>query len=126
MKHLHFIRSLLIWLLVFVPAVILSAFIVAWKLRDFEWIGIDGWYGNAKYSRVAAAQHYEFPTRFVYWREWWFYVVRNPVSNLGHTTLAIYPPPYEYTDYRILGFITVNFGYKASGTFKFRPRFVKK
>ncbi len=119
-KHCHFIRHLAIWLFVFLPMVFIGFFVVAGMLltrRDMT----KGPWGNLKYPLLAVDCHYKAPADGEFWRRWSFYAARNPVSNFGHTVLAKSPPPYEYLDYRI-GFLTFNFGYKASGTFKFRPR----
>lgn len=130
MKHLHFLRSLAIWLFIFLPMVFLGFFVVAWKLTFFA-ENYSGPWGNRKYPDVWALQQWAKDNaskgvKMESWLDFWmFWAVRNPVSNFSHDQLAIYPPPYEYTDYRIFGIITVNHGYKASGTFKFRPRITK-
>lgn len=122
-EDIHFKRHFKIWVHDYLPMVFKGLFVVAWMLltnKDMT----QGPYGNAKYPLDKVDTHYKAPANGSFWERWSFYAVRNPISNYGHTTLAIYPPLYEHTDYKKWG-LTWNFGYKASGTFKCRPRFKK-
>lgn len=119
MKHIHFLISLSIWLFAFIPAVLISYPVVATMLLlDMDMTKTI--FGNRKYPFPVYHSSVSTPTSK--FQAWVFYCLRNPVSNYGHDVLRRYPSPWEYTDYHV-GFFTFNFGWKQSGTFKFRPRF---
>lgn len=119
--EIHFQRHLKIWLTDYLPMVFKGFFVVAWMLLTDKDMTKGPW-GNEKYPLDKVDTHYKAPANGSFWKRWSFYAVRNPVSNYGHNELKEYPPLYEHLDYHKWG-LTWNFGYKASGTFKMRPRF---
>lgn len=76
--------SFTIFMLVCVPAIILSAPVVALLLRT-SWDGRSTIFGNAKWGR--ANDHFATPTKG-FWQEFNWLVIRNPVNNLMAKTLA--------------------------------------
>lgn len=84
---LRIFLTFLIWVCTY-PILILIGFpVVAYKLHN-GWDGSTGWWGNWKYGRHG---NKEFQTNGIFWREWLFLAVRNPISNFGKQVLSARP-----------------------------------
>lgn len=87
---LHFLISFIIWLAT-LPIFILS-FIVVPLLLITKWDARSTVFGNFKWGR--ATDHYLYPTRNNYWREFVWLVLRNPIYNFDAVNLAVNQKPY--------------------------------
>lgn len=86
MIGLHFLISFLIYLFVVLPCVIVSYPVVFFLLFTC-WDGRSTIFGNAKHG--LAPDHYAYPTRGEFWREFIWLVWRNPVYNWTAKNLAV-------------------------------------
>lgn len=86
MIFLRVLTSLLAFLLLCVPCMIISVPVVAIMLRS-HWNGRTTIFGNAKWGR--GTDHFAYPTHGNYWEEFNWLVLRNPVNNLHSFTLAV-------------------------------------
>lgn len=77
--------SIAIFLLICVPAIVLSVPVVGGLLLT-SWGGYTTIFGNAKWGR--GNTHFSTPTKG-WWQEFKWLVYRNPVNNLMARTLAI-------------------------------------
>lgn len=84
------IISTLIFLLICIPMIIVSAPVVAILLLT-KWDGYSTIFGNSKWGR--ANNHFAYPTK-TYWEEFNWLVIRNPVNNLMSHSLALKMKPY--------------------------------
>lgn len=120
------IASFLIFLLLWLPMVILSLPVVAVMLRT-DWTGTTTWFGNVLYGRYGNTHTPTNPSLF---QQWWFLCVRNPVSNFGKFTLSTSDVNSWawLIDQKILGRLYLLYGWKNSDSrignrrpFVFRP-----
>jgi hypothetical protein len=126
---MNFLISSLIWFLVFLPMVLISFPVVAIMLLT-SWDGTTTWFGNSKYGR--GDTHYEAPSVGIFWRQWNFLCIRNPVSNFGKKVLSVSSDktwPW-LVDKKIIGNFYWLYGWKnpveGSRTFVYRPWFHKE
>lgn len=82
---MKFVASSAIWLILWLPAWIVSIFVVPFMLRS-KWDGKTTWFGNFKWGR--GEEHYNYPAK-TRWRQWVFLCIRNPISNFGKQVLAV-------------------------------------
>lgn len=83
---MQFVFSSLIFFCLQLPLIVASFIIVPFMLLT-KWEGKTTWFGNFKYGR--GDTHYKFPATGIFWRQWWFLCVRNPVSNFGKKVLSV-------------------------------------
>lgn len=76
--------SFLIWVLAWLPMVIISLPVVAFKLRT-DWPGTTTWFGNYLYGRYGNSH---VPKNHSLWQQWLFLCIRNPVSNFGKFVIS--------------------------------------
>jgi hypothetical protein len=113
------ILSFLIWLLLFMPMVLISLPVVG-LLLSTPWSGGSTWFGNAKYPRGHGSTHLR-PDNW--WGQWIYLCFRNPVSNYGHTVLSA-NKQYWFIDRKLVGSLWCKYGWKGTNppyTFIFRP-----
>lgn len=92
-----------------------------------RWDGRSTWFGNFKYGR--GNYHYSAPSRGIYWRQWVFLCVRNPVSNFGKFQLSVKDSRWVWLyDKKIFGRLFFKYGWKDKTpetgnrrTFVYRP-----
>jgi hypothetical protein len=128
-----FLISLILFLLIQLPAILLSYPAVAILLLT-KWKGSSSWFGNELYPSGVGSSHQVADPN--YGQKWYFLCVRNPVSNLGKWTFpkGLGAPikaswPWLYNQKLIFG-IYVKFGWAAenddrivNGSRKFYFRF---
>jgi len=128
MKIKQFILSTLIFLLLWLPMVIVSLPII-YLLLLTSWDGTTTWFGNRLYGRKGNQHMPPNPTRF---DEWNFLALRNPVSNFGKEVLSVKNSlgwPW-FNDQHVVGRLYWKYGWKNpvgdSRTFIYRPYFKAK
>lgn len=92
---LTFLISMTIWLLIFVPMVLISFPCVALLLLT-PWSGGTTWFGNVLYPRGVGNKH--MPANPTYWQQWNFLCLRNPASNFGKQVLAVQDAPWVWLE----------------------------
>lgn len=126
----QFIASTLIFVLLQLPMMLISFFVVPFMLLT-KWDGRTTWFGNFKYGR--GDTHYKAPSNGEYWRQYTFLCWRNPVSNFGKLVLCVKVAPWVWLhDVRVVRSVYFKWGWKLpSGempgmrTFVWRPYIVK-
>lgn len=126
---IKFLVSSFIWLVLFLPMVLLSFPVVAVLLLT-KWDGTTTWFGNFKYGR--GDTHYKVSSNGKYWRQWMFLCIRNPVSNFGKQVLSV-KEALEWpwlVDQHVVGTFYWMYGWKnpveGRRTFVYRPWFKRK
>jgi len=125
---INFLISSLIFFFIQLPMILVSFPVVAIMLLT-KWDGKTTWFGNFKYGR--GDTHYKAPAEGIYWKQWKFLCVRNPVSNFGKRQLAVDPKPWVWLhDPKIIGKLHWKYGWKETNpesnykrTFVYRPWF---
>lgn len=118
---MHFLASTFIFVLLQLPMIVLSLIAVPVLLLT-RWDGKTTWFGNWKYGR--GDTHYAYPASGVFWRQWWFLCIRNPVSNFGKQVLAVKDAPWVWlNDTKVVGRFHWKYGWKLgeTRTFVYRP-----
>ena len=82
---MKFTISFLIWLLLYLPVVLVSIIVVPLMLK-LGWEGFNTIFGNATYGRNGNS-HLKPPVTL--WKSYVFLVFRNPVSNWGKHYLSV-------------------------------------
>lgn len=126
---LKLLAAATIWFTLYPAMILISMPVVAFLLMT-DWEGRTTWFGNRLHG--VGTSHYKFPTHGKFWREWWWLVIRNPVSNFGKFTLSVEPDakwPW-LIDQHIAGRFYIKHGWKEPDerignlrTFLFRPWF---
>lgn len=78
------LATFLLWLLTYVPLILVSAFAVPVMLLS-GWEGYTTIFGNRKYGRYG---NVAYPTRNKF-QEFIFLAIRNPISNFGKEVMAL-------------------------------------